>query len=274
VRVVEVSRPGGAAAARNAAAAAARASVLAFLDSDVVPDPGWLAAGLQVLVGEGRTGAVEGATVVRDRAGIGPFTHQTENLAGGRFPACNLFVRRQAFEDVGGFDVGFAGAGFPFREDSDFAFRLLDRGWLIPFAAHAVVDHPPLEGSYSLPLRLARRYRHDLRLRLRHPRRFRRDLDVHRLLGIAIARPRQRAYAVHVLLAAAAAAGLLLGAPFWLTALLGSACGLTYFIILAAHRPWRARRPLDALAILPVAALVPFVYASSVLGERLRGVWR
>src|SRR5581483_2434095 len=58
-RVVRRPRPGGSYAARNDGLAAAGAGLIAFTDSDCLPEPGWLAAGLARL--EGGAGLVAGA---------------------------------------------------------------------------------------------------------------------------------------------------------------------------------------------------------------------
>jgi glycosyltransferase involved in cell wall biosynthesis len=269
LRLLELA-PGGAAAARNAAAAEARAEVLAFLDSDVLADPSWLAAGLSAFSGDGAVDAVEGRTEVRSPDGITPFTPQTQNLRGGRYPSCNLFVRRGAFQAVSGFDTAFSGTFFPFREDTDFAFRLLDAGSRIAFAEAAVVDHPPTDGRLLTPLRQARRYLLEPLLRRKHPGRYRGEVDVHRLGGLRVARPRQKVYAANAALAAAAAAAWALGAPAGWTAAGAGGWALTYLLVLSAHRPWRARSAREALAVPLIAAAVPFVYAFSVLEGRLR----
>ena len=52
-------------------------------------------------------------------------------------------IRREAFEDIGGFDPAFHPAWY---EDVDFCRRLKARGWEIYFAPYAEFFH---EGGYS-----------------------------------------------------------------------------------------------------------------------------
>lgn len=50
---------------------------------------------------------------------------------------CALMLRREAFEDVGGFDPGY----WMFVEDVDLGFRLRQAGWRVRFEPDAQVEH-------------------------------------------------------------------------------------------------------------------------------------
>lgn len=71
-----------------------------------------------------------------------------------------MLVRRQAFDDVGGFDPSF----FMYNEEVDLAYRLRRRGW-------EVLYYPPAEfvhvGGGSTRLRAVEMYREQLRSHLR-----------------------------------------------------------------------------------------------------------
>jgi len=127
---------------RNAAAREARGSILAFLDDDATAEPGWLAAGASAchaadVVGgpdPGPRNAPYGerlANLLLATPGIGSGVPAHEwNPRGGPVRSahdvalCNLFVRRERFEALKGFDETFGYIG----EDTDFVRRALDAG--------------------------------------------------------------------------------------------------------------------------------------------------
>jgi GT2 family glycosyltransferase len=163
---------GGPARARNLGAAATTGDWLAFADSDVLPDARWLEEALAAAereradVVEGRVELVEGGTPTW-------WSHQLESLTGGVYVTANMLYRRELFERLGGFDEAFAAA---FLEDSDLAFRALDAGARIPFAAGAIVRHRIVERSFAAHLRAARRARWFALLARKHPQRYRTQL--------------------------------------------------------------------------------------------------
>ncbi len=164
--------PAGPAAARNRGldAAVPGSPVIAFLDADVLPRPNWLERGLEPLEGSHPPAAVEGRTVVEPASERTPFTHQTDNRDGGRYPTCNLFVDRSWIRDR---DIRFdARYTMPFREDSDFAFQVLARGGEIRWHPAAGVVHPPIPRGWTNALKLAKRYEMDALLKRRFPGRF------------------------------------------------------------------------------------------------------
>jgi GT2 family glycosyltransferase len=145
---LEVVRPGanvGFAGGANAGAARARGDALLFLNPDLVLEPGCAAALLTELedpragiVGPAlRVGASElveyGATV--DPVGF------PMGLTSARpplyVPGCALAVRRELFEQLGGFDERF----FLFAEDVDLCWRALLAGWDVRIARDAVAAH-------------------------------------------------------------------------------------------------------------------------------------
>ncbi len=129
VRVVE-SRAQNVSLARNAGAASARGQILAFLDDDVLPAPGWLdliAATLsrntEVRGLTGRVGSMHRGTRVLDRlrdriyearevriqregsnaaTALGLEAYPVNYFSGG-----NCAIRREAFDQVGGFAASF-----------------------------------------------------------------------------------------------------------------------------------------------------------------------
>jgi glycosyltransferase involved in cell wall biosynthesis len=133
----------GAGPARNAGVAASRGAILAFTDSDCVPEPDWLREGL---AGLSRFDFVGGQvlTLARDPARPNPveafeivfnfnFRRYIEKV--GFTGTGNLFVPRAVFDRVGPFGAGMS-------EDMEWCFRARSRGFRIGYAERAVVGHP------------------------------------------------------------------------------------------------------------------------------------
>jgi GT2 family glycosyltransferase len=127
----------GPASNRNHGAAQARGDFLLFLDDDVEP-AAELIAGYRsslrpdVSVYEGRTTC---------RAGVrSPLEQAPINETGGWLWSCNMMVRRDLWESVGGFDEDFR---YPHMEDVVFRERIKASGQRILFVPGATVDHPP-----------------------------------------------------------------------------------------------------------------------------------
>lgn len=136
--------------AMNVAAHLARGDLLLFLDDDIVPSPGLLAAYRQAFAGDPglvaangqvlqpwhpgpRPGASRGAGLDFDFASSEPC--DMLSLIG-----CNFAVRRTAFLEAGGMDENFTGANY--RNDAELAYRLDSRtGRLVRFVPQASVRH-------------------------------------------------------------------------------------------------------------------------------------
>src|SRR5690242_19414659 len=180
----EARRPvnGGPGAARNTGLLGVTTELVAFLDSDCVPEPGWierLAAHLAdpavaaaaprmvaVPAGPGWAGRYTTAACCLDLGGA-----EARVVPGTRVPyvpTAALVVRRAAL-------AGDAGAGGVFDpalrwgEDVDLVWRLHAAGWRIRYEPAARVSHHEPDGWTAL---LARRFRYGTSaapLALRHP---------------------------------------------------------------------------------------------------------
>jgi glycosyltransferase involved in cell wall biosynthesis len=137
-----VPRPAGigAGAARNIGASEARGPILAFVDADCVPRADWLRRGLAAIDG---ADLVQGAVMPDPAAVRRPFDH---TVAIGResplYETANLFVRKDLFEDLGGFEDWFEITdGRPFGEDVVFGWAARRLGARTGFADDARVEH-------------------------------------------------------------------------------------------------------------------------------------
>lgn len=129
----------GPAASRNYGAAQATGEVLAFTDSDCMPEPNWLLNGVRGL--EDGAGLVTGPIIPRRTADTHFFFNaQLDTVLSdtGVYRTANVFVRRSLFDAVGGFDESYL---FPSGEDIDFAWRIKRRGHRPSFRSDAVVVH-------------------------------------------------------------------------------------------------------------------------------------
>lgn len=133
----------GAGPARNGAVAFARGRVLAFIDSDCIPDPNWLAEGNAALETSDLVGgrivltvaAPEQPTAVEAFELVFAFDNRRYVERMGFSVTANLLVRRSVYEAIGGFRVGVP-------EDVDWCRRARRAGFHLCYAPRAVVAHP------------------------------------------------------------------------------------------------------------------------------------
>jgi glycosyltransferase involved in cell wall biosynthesis len=161
---VAVGPPRNSYAARNRAVSASRAPVLAFCDSDCRPEPNWLEQGILALTetaiaaGRIRFDVPEERTAwtLVDMDGAKDHEHQVRV---GIAETANLFLRRELFDAVGGFEDEVPEYG-----DYDFVERCLAAGASIAYAPDAVVWHPARTSGRVL-LRALWKYNHGYAMR-------------------------------------------------------------------------------------------------------------
>ena len=245
VRHLVLPRRSGPAAARNAGWRAAFAPIVAFTDDDTVPDPEWLAAGLDAL--DDRCDAVAGRIVMPLPRLPTDYERDAARLADAEFVTANCFVKRQMLEAVGGFDERFKLA---WREDSDLHFGLLAHGAVICRAPRAVVVHPVRPAPWGVSLAQQRKVLFDALLYKKHRRLYRERIRP---------APRLDYYAVvAALLASAAALALGLTAVGVGAAVLWLALTLRFTArrLEGTHRDWRRiGEMLATSAAIPLLAV-------------------
>jgi cellulose synthase/poly-beta-1,6-N-acetylglucosamine synthase-like glycosyltransferase len=146
VRVIASPRH-GALFARQAGVEASVGSVLAFIDSDCIPEPGWLEHALTALSDD--ADVVNGNTSpLRPPR---PLERSLESGAEGLYPTCNMFYRREVYDRLGGFDAD-AAARWRFRltrgardtgfgEDTLLAWQAVRSGATVRYVPDAAVKH-------------------------------------------------------------------------------------------------------------------------------------
>jgi glycosyltransferase involved in cell wall biosynthesis len=121
--------------------------VLAFTDSDCVPDRGWLTHAMAAM--DQGADMVHGHT--RPTRALKPLERSVEAGDEGLFPTCNILYRRELYETLGGFDAATAAAwrlgavsrmrDSAFGEDTLLGWQAVRSGADVRYVADAVVEH-------------------------------------------------------------------------------------------------------------------------------------
>ena len=173
VRLIDTGRNAGPCHARNVGVAAATGDLCLLLDNDVVLHPGALRALGETLASDPRTAVVQARSLCGDDPAVvhydGGDLHFLGTLVlhnwyrrrseakdptgpiGATIALCFL-CRRQAYEQVGGFDENL----FILYEDNEFSYKLRMRGHLVRLCPTALCTH--LAGTAGLSVRGEGRY--------------------------------------------------------------------------------------------------------------------
>lgn len=180
----EASGPG---AARNAGAEKAIGSILGFLEDDVYAEKNWIDCAIKYFLSSD-IACVEGKTLLE---GTQESVRRFESTQRVGFLPCNMFMRRDVFISLGGFDTTYIDVrkNIFFREDADLGFRLIQKGYSFIVADDVVVRHPPLYTSIKSYFRHARRYFFDPLLYKKFPTLYREFIEVKNIGSITIHRP-------------------------------------------------------------------------------------
>lgn len=162
VKLIRLDESQGAAACRNIGAEKAGGDILAFMDADCTADKDWLREIIPFFQTEG-VGAVGGfvAGYYRERfldryeeatspLNMGPrLIFETDTKSTFYVPTCNLLVKRETFNDTGGFK-----RGMHVGEDVDFCWRMRSLGYHLLYVPSGRVAH---KHRNHLPRMLKRR---------------------------------------------------------------------------------------------------------------------
>lgn len=234
LRVVTPTGPGGPAAARNAGAAAARGRLLVFMDDDIEPSPGFLAAHAAAHVSPDTVVIGHLPPVLGAQTGFFGVTlrrwweemFDRMRQPGHRFCAFdlvsgNVSLPAALFHRVGGFDPAFT-----CHEDYELGVRLMRHGARFAYADAALGRH---HEETDLRRALRRKFdegRADVSLGRKHPEMIA-ELPLRRLLR---ARSRRVRASIRLAFLGPAAAGLITSA---------GAAALWGLERLRARRQWR-----------------------------------
>ncbi len=143
VQLIHESQPGSY-AARNRGAIAATGDIFAFTDSDCIPDKNWL-KNAQKYFNE-TNDMVGGKVEIFQPAGGSKYGYlyeratafpQHNNVPMGKGVTANLFVKKEVFEKVGGFDAEIKSGG-----DWEFTLRCTQAGYKMVYADDVQIKHP------------------------------------------------------------------------------------------------------------------------------------
>lgn len=171
LRILRNDHPLGPGGGRNRGWRQARSPLIAFTDDDCVPDPRWLQALIDAAAQQ--AGAVLQGRTVPDPdelpSGNRLLTRTVSiDRLGPQYETCNIAYPRAVLEEVGGFDESYGLR--PGGEDTDLAWRCLERGHIAVFVPHAVVRHAVLRLGGLGALRDGWRWGQCAQLFSRHPK--------------------------------------------------------------------------------------------------------
>ncbi|WP_441000165.1 glycosyltransferase family 2 protein [Fodinibius sp. SL11] len=143
VQLIHEPKPGSY-AARNKGAAVATGDIVAFTDSDCIPDKNWL-NNAQKYLNEAND-LVGGKVEIFQPEGGSKYGYmyervtafpQQKNVPLGKGVTANLFVKKDVFEKVGGFNMAIKSGG-----DWEFTLRCTKAGYQMIYADDVQVKHP------------------------------------------------------------------------------------------------------------------------------------
>jgi glycosyltransferase involved in cell wall biosynthesis len=158
----------GSAAARNLGISNARGRIIASIDDDCVATECWIENAIPYFADDNIVG-VQGQTLPAEPVRLQFFPPRFSYTLEVRdavwtHPTCNMFYRKQAILDVGGFNETFKICA----EDVDLALRL-ERVGRIVFSKDALVHHAVYYDTLTERLTFMRRYQYEPILFKEHP---------------------------------------------------------------------------------------------------------
>lgn len=151
-------------AVRNHGARLGRGALIAYTDSDCMPERDWLREGVAPFA-DPAVGIVCGRTVPEHPPREGWYATIEVDRPTGCFESCNVFYRREPFAATEGFDEAIG----HFWEDTAAGRAMLRRGWRCAWAPRAVVRHDVTYPGFAWHLRRVQRHANAARVVRRYP---------------------------------------------------------------------------------------------------------
>lgn len=154
----------GSYAARNKGIILSNAEILAFTDSDCVPDKDWIARGVNALSSGNNIGLVGGKIEFFFKNPGKPniweiydsrtYLNQQYAIKFSRFAAtANMFTKKEIFNNVGLFNSSLKSGG-----DREWGERVFSAGYMLKYADDAVIYHPARASFFEIKKRYRRIY--------------------------------------------------------------------------------------------------------------------
>lgn len=243
----------GPGASRNIGLKKAKGEIIGFTDDDCILNKDWI-KNASIYFKDNSVTGVEGRVfaVTKDfRIGY----DFVNNARGGEFKTCNIFYRKTDLDKAGEFDEGFK----TFREDSELAFRFLEKGKKIIFAPDCLAKHI---SSLKNPAVLARRYYYDALLKRKFPEFYDKYIEIAPFGKFMIKKPKQKLYLIYISAVFLSAVTFFVYKPIFFVSF--TAAGISYSIIWYFQSKARYVRkfiPKDLLIYSFQLFAAPFVYA-------------
>ena len=150
-KLIEEGKPGSY-AARNAALLIAKGNIIAFTDSDCIPDPNWLKSSLVKLdKGAKRVAGKVELFFQSEKLTISELYEkafafdQKSNVKKGTSVTANMITWKESFSSVGNFDDSLMSGG-----DIEWGERAHIKGIPIVYASDVIVKHPARESIKAM----------------------------------------------------------------------------------------------------------------------------
>lgn len=151
VKFIKTDKPVNAAIARNIGITSSKGDFLLFLDSDCVPDPGWvevlisyLEKGWDVVGGGVRIKQKEYLSLVYNLSMFHEFLWNQEERKVNYLPTLNLAVKRTVFNSIGGMNEKLDRS-----QDLEWTMRMAKEGIRVCFHPKASIVHKPVVKNFK-----------------------------------------------------------------------------------------------------------------------------
>lgn len=152
VKLIHEPQPGSY-AARNSGAKIASGEILAFTDSDCIPDKDWLVKSLYFFSAN-ECDMIGGRVDIFKQKNGSNWAYiyekntafpQKINVPKGYSVTANLFVKKKVFADLNGFNTSLKSGG-----DWEFTKRAIESGFSLQYAEDVVVNHPARNSIWAI----------------------------------------------------------------------------------------------------------------------------